>query len=416
MVERQTLAILFYLRKDKARNKDEVPIYMRITVNHKRSELALQRYVDPDKWNTSGGAAKGTKSETRELNEFLDLQRSKVYAAQRELLEENRTVTALSLRNKVQGRSEEQKTLIEVFNYHNKLMEEKVPGEYSPATLIRYKTTLKHVKDYIRFKYKTDDVLLTQLDHRFITELDHYFRTEKGTNHNTSIKYIKNLKKVVNVAVMNDWLRKDPFDKFSVKIKPVKRDYLTSEELLCLEQLKISIPRLDQVRDAFIFSCYTGFAYSDAANLTKDNLRIGIDGEMWIYAERKKTSSKSNVPLLPKALEIINKYENHPEAITKGRILPMISNQKLNGYLKEVATLAKINKNLTFHLARHTFATTVTLTNGVPIESVSEMLGHKDIRTTQIYAKVVERKVSEDMRKLRIKLNSNLDQEKKNTI
>ena len=412
MVERQTLAILFYLRKDKARKENEVPIYMRITVNQKRSELALQRYVDPEKWNKAGGTAKGTKTEARELNEFLNLQRSKVYTAQRELLEENKAVTAVSLRNKVQGRSEEQKTLVEVFNYHNKLMEEKVPGEFSPATLVRYKTTLKHVKDYIISKYKTDDVLLTQLDHKFITELDHYFRTEKETNHNTSIKYIKNLKKVVNLAVMNDWLRKDPFDKFSVKIKPVKRDYLTGEELNRLEQLKISIPRLDQVRDLFIFSCYTGFAYTDAANLTKDNLRKGIDGEMWIYAERKKTSTKSNVPLLPKPLEIIKKYESHPEAVTKGVLLPMISNQKLNAYLKEIATLAEINKNLTFHLARHTFATTVTLTNGVPIESVSEMLGHKDIRTTQIYAKVVEKKVSEDMSLLRKKFNSGSKQQK----
>jgi site-specific recombinase XerD len=409
MNQRQTLSILFYLRNDKARSEHEVPIYMRITVNHKRAETALQRYVDPEKWNNAGGIARGTKSETKELNDFLQIQRSKVFVAQRQLQEENKAVTAFALRNRVQGKSEGQKTLLEVFDYHNRLMEEKIPSEYRPATLRRYKTTRMHVKDYIKFNYKTDDVLLTQLDHRFISELDHYFRTVKQTNHNTSIKYIKNLKKVVNLAVANDWLRKDPFERFSVKIKPVKRDFLTTEELQRIEELKISTDRLDQVRDIFVFSCYTGFAYIDAANLTKDNLRKGMDGEMWIFADRTKTSTKSNVPLLPKALEIIKKYEDHPEVIKKGLLLPMISNQKLNAYLKEIATLAKIDKNLTFHLARHTFATTILLTNNVPIESVSEMLGHKDIRTTQIYAKVVEKKISEDMSVLRMKMKINPD-------
>ncbi len=153
-----------------------------------------------------------------------------------------------------------------------------------------------------------------------------------------------------------------------------------------------------------MFSCYTGYAYTDVKNLTHNNITTGIDGEKWIFTFRKKTKTKSNVPLLPKAQEIINKYKNHPEAINKEKIFPIISNQKINAYLKEIADLAGIKKYLTFHLARHTFATTVTLSNGVPIETVSEMMGHKNIRTTQIYAKIIEKKVSEDMKELRKKL------------
>jgi len=403
MIQRETLAILFYLRNDKARSESEVPIYMRITVNGKRSEMAIQRYSDPLKWNKAGGFAKGTKEDIRELNEYLDLLRSKVYKAQRDLLEEDKPISADSLRNRVQGKTEGQKTLIEVFDYHNQLMAEKVPAEYSKTTLVRFKTTLGHVKAYLKYKYKTDDLLLTQLNYKFISEFDHYFRTVKGCNHNTSIKYLKNVKKVVNLAVKNDWLRKDPFSKFSVKLKPVHRDFLTEDELHQIEDLKISIARLDMVRDVFVFSCYTGYAYVDVENLTSANLKKGIDRNLWIFTNREKTSGKSNVPLLPKAIEIIEKYEDHPVANEKGKLLPVISNQRMNAYLKEIADLADIDKTLTFHLARHTFAT-MMLTKGVSIETVAEMLGHKDIRTTQIYAKVVERKVSDEMNILKRKL------------
>jgi site-specific recombinase XerD len=412
MTERQTLAILFYLRNDKAKAEDKVPIYMRITVNGRRAEMALHRYVDPEKWNNIAGYAKGTKQNIRLLNEYLDLQRSKVYKAQLELLEENNHVTAIGLRNKVQGKTTEQKTLTEVFEYHNRLMQEKIPSEYSPTTLIRFKTTLDHVKAFISYKYKTNDVLLTQLNHEFITEFDHYFRTVKSCNHNTSIKYIKNLKKVVNLAVKNDWLRKDPFDRFTVKLKPVNRGFLTEEELFQLENLNLEVPRLEQVRDIFVFSCYTGYAYVDVANLTKDNVRIGIEGNYWIFTDRQKTSTTSNVPLLPKALAIIEKYKQSPETIIKGGILPMISNQKMNAYLKELANLAGVKKNLTFHLARHTFAT-LMLTKGMSIETVAKMLGHQDIRTTQIYAKVVERKVSDEMLAIKAKLTKKSKEKRK---
>ncbi|HLN22275.1 MAG TPA: site-specific integrase [Bacteroidales bacterium] len=404
MSDRQTLAILFYLRRDKKKSETEIPIYMRITLNGKRAEMAIHRYIDPEHWNNSAGVPRGTKNEIKNLQEFLNLQRSKVYQAQKDLIDNGKVVTAIAIRNIVQGKTEKQHTLLEVFDYHNKLMEEKVPAEYAPTTLVRFTTTRKHVSDFLQYQYKVDDMFLSQLNHEFVSSLEHYFKTVKACNHNSTIKYIKNLKKVVNLAVKNDWLNRDPFISFKATIKPVNRAFLTADELESIEKKKIEIQRIAQVRDIFVFSCYTGLAYVDAFKLSRDNLVTGIDGEKWILTNRKKTGSKSNVPLLPKALEIIDKYKNDPECIHENKLLPVLSNQKMNAYLKEVATIVGIKKTLTFHLARHTFATTITLTNGVPIESVSEMLGHKSIRTTQIYAKVIDKKVSQDMNELRNKL------------
>jgi len=409
MTPRQTLSILFYLRRDKLKTTKEAPIYLRVTVNGRRSEMAVQRVIDPDKWNKEGGFARGSRYEAKMLNEYLDALRQKVYEAQKELMDENSPVTATALRNRVQGVDKKQHTLMGLFEDHNKLMEAMVPEEYSPTTLVRYKTTRQHIQNFIKYKYGVDDVFLSQLNHEFVISLDHYFKIVRKCNHNTAAKYIKNLKKVVNLALKNDWLNKDPFINFSTKIKPVKREYLTLEELARLEGLEIGLRRLYTVRDVFVFSCYTGLAYVDIEKLTPDNLVKGIDGKLWIQTYRQKTDTKSNIPLLSPALLILEKYKDDPEASNSGFLLPVNSNQKMNAYLKEIATLAEINKTLTFHLARHTFATTITLANGVPIESVSEMLGHKSIRTTQIYAKVIDKKVSEDMSKLETFLSQKVE-------
>jgi len=407
MTPRQTLSILFYLRRDKLNSSEVIPIYLRITVNKRRSEMSAQRSIAPNKWNKEGEKARGSRSEAKLLNEYLDTLKGKVYQAQKELMDENLPVTALALRNQIQGVDKKQHTLINLFKNHNKLMESLVPDEYSPTTLVRYKTTKQHIQNFIKYKYKVEDVFLSQLDHEFVSSLDHYFKVVRNCNHNTAAKYIKNLKKVVNLALKNDWLSKDPFINFSAKIKPVKREYLTLKELGQIEGLEIGLRRLYTVRDVFVFSCYTRLAYVDIDNLTPDNLDKGIDGKLWIQTYRQKTDTKSNIPLLTPALRILEKYENDPETSYSGSLLPVNSNQKMNTYLKELATLAGINKTLTFHLARHTFATTITLANGVPIESVSEMLGHKSIRTTQIYAKVIDKKVSEDMSKLESFLSAN---------
>ncbi len=222
------------------------------------------------------------------------------------------------------------------------------------------------------------------------------------------MKHLERLRKMAKFAVRLEWIDRDPFENFQLRFTKVERGFLTKEELLKIENKQFSISRLQWIRDLFIFSCYTGLAYTDVMQLTPSNVIIGIDGKYWIKTIRQKTEVQVNVPLLPKAIEIIKKYKDDPKSNVKGSLFPVISNQKLNSYLKEIGDVCGIEKNMTFHLARHTFATTVTLSNGVPMETVSRMLGHTKITTTQIYAKVLEKKIGEDMDLLQIKLKNTL--------
>ncbi|MHB9143513.1 MAG: site-specific integrase, partial [Paludibacter sp.] len=278
------------------------------------------------------------------------------------------------------------------------------------GTLKNYFTTKKYITKFLKEKLKTSDIYLHSLNYKFLVDFEYYLRTYIPLDHqspmgnNTVMKHIERLRKMTNMAIRYEWLEKDPFVAFKQKFHRVERGFLTEEELKTIEEKDFSIPRLQQVKDLFIFSCYTGLAYIDVMKLTPDDVQIGIDKQIWLSTKREKNDNPVRVPLLPVAIEIINKYKDDIKAITKDKVFPPISNQRLNSYLKEIADLCGIKKNLTFHLARHTFATTVTLTNGVPIESVSKMLGHSKISTTQIYAKVIEKKLGEDMEKLKERL------------
>jgi len=403
----QTLGILFYLKHAKALANGEVPIYLRITVDGKRAEHSIQRYIHPDNWNGKGGRATGNKEKFKSLNVYLDTVRAKIYEQQKTLLEKNELITAEGLKNGYLGISEKKQSLMVLFAYHNKQMEALIGKDYAKGTAIRYNTIAKHVQAFLEYQYKTSDIYLSQLNHKFVTDFEFYLKTIHHCGHNSTIKYIRNLKKVIRIALSNNWLDKDPFIHYKGSLEDVERTFLSSEELAAIEEKDFKIARLAEIRDIFVFSCYTGLAYADVLSLTKNQITIGIDREKWIYTHRTKTKTRSNVPLLPKALEILEKYKKHPECLITGRLLPVKSNQKMNAYLKEIADLCEINKDLSFHTARHTFATTVTLTNNVPIESVSSMLGHKSIKTTQIYAKVVEKKVSSDMQALKQKMQQN---------
>lgn len=415
MINNSTLGIYFFARTEKLAKDGKAPVYVRITVDGKRSLVTLKRYIEPDRWDKTAGYAKGFKENAKQLNAYIDIFRNKIYAAHKSLIDNDEIISAAEIKNVLLGRTTRMKTLVQLFEYHNQMMKEKVNIEYAPATLRRFETTLMHIKAFLKINYKKEDILLIALKHQFITDLEHYFRTERGCNHNSTMKYIKNLKKVVNIALNNDWLDKDPFKKFKTRIEPVERDYLTEEELKILKEKEFKIKRLEVTRDVFLFSCYTGLAFADVSKLDEKNIAIGIDGEKWLRIKRSKTNTPCNIPLLPLALEIIEKYKDNPEAQYMNRLLPIKSNQKQNAYLKEIADLCEINKNLTTHLARHTFATTVTLANGVPIESVSSMLGHKSIQTTQIYSKVIEKKVSEDMLALKLRLKEKNKNQQKNT-
>ncbi len=393
----KTFGLLFYLKKSKVDAQGKSPIYMRITVDGKRTEISSKRTIESERWSNEGNKAIGRTEDVRELNAYLDSLTTKVYQSQRDLIQDNKPVTSETLKNKLLGVEDKERTLISIFETHNKQVEKLVGREFSAGTLERYKTVSKHLQDFIKIQYKVSDVGIKKVDHQFITDFEFYLKSVRNCGHNSTIKYIKNFKKIVRIALANNWINRDPFLNYKVRLKEVERQYLSQEEIQAMLDKNLHTPRLDQVRDIFVFCCYTGLAYSDVKKLTKDNLVFGIDGDKWIKTKRTKTDTRSSIPLLPTALELIKKYENHPEAVTRGVLLPVLSNQKSNAYLKEIADLCEINKNLTTHLARHTFATTVTLSNGVPMESVSKMLGHKSMKTTQHYAKILDRKVSDDM-------------------
>ncbi|MFC3336158.1 site-specific integrase [Flavobacterium palustre] len=286
--------------------------------------------------------------------------------------------------------------------------------EYAPGTLERYETSLKHTQNFLKWKYSISDISIEKIDHAFITEYEFYLRSERKCANNTAVKYIKNFHKIINQCLANGWLDKDPFVNYKAKVKEVIREFLTEKEIETIMNKEFVSERLELVRDIFIFSCFTGLAYIDVKQLTLNNISLGIDGDKWIYKNRQKTDTTSKIPLLPTAQLILDKYENHPVCKNEKRLLPILSNQKMNAYLKEIADVCGIKKDLTFHIARHTFATTVTLSNGVPIETVSKMLGHTNLKTTQHYAKILDKKISEDMQFLKDKFNVKRDKIQQN--
>jgi site-specific recombinase XerD len=401
-------ALSFQLKRTKAHSGGNAPIYLRITIDSSRVEFATKRSVNPLIWNIDAQKAMGSSDEARSINKHLKTLEQNAYEIYREMLERKLPLTAQAFKDRMNGIQEEVTTrmLIPIFQDHNRQMEALVGKEYARATAIRYQTTLKHLINFLKWKYKVSDIDIRRLDHEFVTSLEFYLRTVRNCNNNSSVKYIKNVKKIVHLCMANNWLDRNPFGKYKTKIKEVIRDFLSSEELEAIQNKSFVSDRLNQVKDVFLFSCFTGLAYADVNKLKRVEINTGIDNNKWIFTTRQKTDTASRIPLLPPALDILNKYENHPECINAGKLLPVLTNQKVNAYLKEIADICGIQKELTFHIARHTFATTVTLANGVSIESVSKMLGHKNIRTTQHYAKILDSQVSRDMDMLRNKFGS----------
>jgi site-specific recombinase XerD len=401
---RTTVSLLFSLRKPKNYKAGEMPIYLRITVDGQRTELAVSRKCDPARWDTASGRATGSKADSRTLNAYLDDIQFKIFELHRKMSEADEILTVETLKNRFVGKDEKARTLLTVFTDHNQKMKSLVGQEFEKSTLQRYETCLMHTKDFMQLEYNISDIPVTKINFAFLNDFEYYLRSVRKCGNNSAIKYIKNLGKIVRICLGNGWLTVDPYVNYKPKQKAVHREVLTKEELDRLKKKKFSVERLNVVRDMFVFCCYTGLAYVDVHKLKRSELVKGVDGDLWIYTNRQKTDTLSRIPVLPVALSIIDAYKDHPQCIVKDALLPVMSNQKMNAYLKEIADISKIKKPLTFHIARHTFATTVTLNNGVPIESVAKMMGHTSIKTTQIYAKVMDHKISSDMRRLKEQL------------
>ena len=400
-----TFGIRFFVKNHLIKDS-EVPIYVRVTVDGTRVDISLKRKINVYYWNPVLGSAKGSKESSKSLNHYLKELEARIIQIYQEFQLKKVTITADAIKHELLGAQTKEHTVSMLFEYHN----EKYRNVLAWGTLKNYFTTQKYVMAFSKAQYGIEDYFLQDINYRFLNEFELYLVNYEPQDHhkplgnNGIMKHLERFRKVINLALRMEWMVKDPFAKFSFRYQKVERTCLNPTELSRIDEKRFDIERLQYIRDLFVFSCYTGLSYIDTMNLMHDDIVLGMDGEYWISISRQKSQQKSKIPLLPQALDIIRLYQDRERPYSKGKIFPLISNQKVNAYLKEIAIICKVKKNLTFHLARHTFATTVTLLNGVPIETVSKMLGHASIKTTQIYAKVVEKKVSDDMKKLRRKL------------
>ncbi len=415
MKNNQKLKIRFRLNKQKSKNGMS-PLYIRIYVDGQKSEIATKHFFDANQWDIKQGKVKESVKNSQQLNGYLDRARNTIQQDFLDQVSRGKPVSAQKLKNNFLGIEEKPnyKTICEAFDYHNLKMSEQVKvGMIAPKTHLRYKITKDKVVKFMQRQYKINDKPLPELRLAFVTEFEHYLRTVDKLQNNTAHKYITNLKKIMNMAVGLDWIPSNPFTQFKCTYSNPEREILTQEELNTIMTKDLSIDRLKEVRDVFIFCCYTGFAYSEIYKFKRNALTLGMDAEYWLTTTREKTGTRESVPLLPVAMDIINLYKDHPYCVEFNKLLPVNSNQRYNAYLKEIADICGIKKRITTHIARHTFATTVTLSNGVPIETVSRMLGHTKLATTQIYAKVLDHKVSSDMMLLREKLHQKGEEQKK---
>ena len=401
----QTFSILFWLNKAKMNKQGLIPIWIRITVDGKRAECSTQKQIHPRFWDAENNKVIDRFSEAKAINDYLTLVKADLLRHYNILVSTKDMVTAEDVKNSYKGVKEIKKTFLQLFKQFNQqLSERKEIDDLSDGRFKRFEILYGKCESFIKHKFKRSDIILEELKLSFIVEFEHYLRTVEKIGHNTAMKYAKDLKQVTKYGVVLEYIPSNPFEHFQCTYRKMKREFLNQDELDLMYKKEFSIARLREVRDCYIFSCYTGYAYSDAEALGPDDVAIGIDGNKWIIRDRQKTDTTENVPLLEIPLEIIDRYKNHPYSKANNKLLPMNSNQRYNAYLKEIADLCGIKKKLTTHTARHTFATTVMLMNDVPMETTMELLGHTDIRTTQIYGKIVQKKISNDMSKLKDKL------------
>lgn len=408
------VSILFYLKR--AKNQTETkptPIYVRITVDNLRSEFSTGRDLNPDmKWNSAAGRADKSDVNAKLLNAYLDSVHVKLHEAHRQLLDAGEVITAEAIKNKFTGKGEKPRLLVEIFKQHNKQMDSLIPVEFAKGTLVNFQTTLKHLTGFMQYKFHQSDIDVRKINHSFIMDFDYYLRSVPKCANNSTVKNIRNFGKVVRICIANGWMQMNPFSNYKGRMREVEIQCLEQHELNAIWEKQFKTERLNLVKDIFIFSCYTGLAYIEAKNLKESHINIGIDGGRWIFIRRQKTDKLSRIPLLEIPDMILSKYKDHPVCKTRDSLLPILTNQKMNAYLKEIAATCGVEKELTYHIARHTFATTVTLNNGVSLEAVSDMLGHSSLKQTQHYAKVKEKMISEEMKRLRSKFSQNL----KNTV
>ncbi len=420
----KSYGLTFFLKSPKNKKDVQRYVHVRVTVDGVPRETSTKRKWDASRWDQKTERATGTKEDARSFNFFLDSLITQINQFKVDHRNRGKSITARSIIDFIKGEHESRSKVLEEFQKHNDRLDalvkkdeqkrkQKDEGivtareeeiEYAPGTYQRYEITRRHVQSFILYKYKVEDLEFRELDYEFIRDFEFFLKTVKNQANNTALKYISNFRKVVNEAIDKDIIAADPFARFKGKRTRAKKRALTKSELQLIERKEFSSKRLSMIRDIFVFQCYTGLSYIDIFRLKRADIKTGIDGNLWIMNRRQKTDTITDIPLLPKALELIEKYKDNSTCISKGSVFPVKSNQKTNEYLKEIAVLCGVSSNLTVHKARHTFATTVTLANGVPIHIVKQMLGHSSVKQTEDYARTEQIAISTEMIKLAQKL------------
>lgn len=384
------------------------PIYARIRLDGISVDISTKESVFEEHWCPNAERVNLKVKNANNINDALDDIFSEIKTSYRTLLQEGRFITVQAIKLRYSGEDSPLRTLRELLKYHKKNEIQKL----EKGTAKNYSSTEKYLLSFMSEKYRTSYIPLTQINYAFVLSFENYLRTCKPLmisqplNNNGIMKHLERLKKMTTIACKLDCIKQDPFAFFNSKFTPYDRQYLTIEELRLIEELYLIDIGLRRVRDCFVFACYTGLSYVDVKWLRPEQVVIGIDGDEWIFTKREKSKTSVKIPLLNNAKEVLVKYSDAGYGKNKELLLPVYANQKCNTYLKKIVAKCKIDKNISFHAARHTFATTVTLANGVPLESVSKLLGHRRLSTTQIYVGVMEKKISEDIAVFRTKLKS----------
>lgn len=399
-MKRDSFNVLFFIKKAKLLKNGEASVCMRITVNGARVENNIRKSIEPSLWNQAKECAKGKSRKSCDLNAYIEDARIKLYQTFNELEEQGRFITARLLQEKFFGQDqvpEVVRTLIQTIQEHNDQCRKLVGKDYALITVRRYESCKRYLAELIKLKYGKEDLPLLEVNGELVRAFEFYLKTEKECQQNTVIRYMKCLKKITNLALANEWITKDPFIGIKFHEKEVIREFLTMDELLTIYHKEFPLERITIVRDVFIFAAFTGLAFIDVQQLAPEHIVEDSNGNLWIRKPRQKTKNMCNIPLLDIPLEILRKYAKHPACQKKNRLLPVPCNQKMNSYLKEIADFCGIKKNITTHVARHTFGTTITLANNVPLQDVSVMLGHASTRMTQHYARVMNASLKKSM-------------------
>jgi site-specific recombinase XerD len=393
-----------FLLKHSRKNEAVSPIYARLTIQHQRVELSTKLHVDPEIWDETTKRCIGKTTFAKSINRQLQQFEVKLRGIFSHLVALGDDFDVNDVKDEFLGVRKKPTGLLEVFEYYLETIEKGIGKGYAFRTLKHYRVTYKKVQLYIK-SLKRNDFPISKINYEFLNGFDIYLKSNYPIIQNTVWNYHKHLRRVLNLGLSLEHIKVNPYNRFKVKLEPTHREFITLKELAKIEKKKLNVVRLSAIRDAFVFACYTGLSYADISKLSKEHLYIDDNNKEWIIINRSKNNNRCMIPLFPNAKAIIEKYKEFPEAMLKGRLLPILSNQRMNAYLKELADVCGLNKDLTMHVARHTFATTVTLSNGVPIETVSKILGHTSLKTTQIYAKVIADKIARDMDVLQEKLN-----------